>query len=294
MRVASGDGAAGPTPPDQSPGALARTWRTIGRDARGVRDVATIRLDPTYRRLAAGYVLPEGFQRVYCHHIRKTAGTSLFLSFLALGGEDPMDVWRRINSARLPRTISGGYGFASVHRKLLAEGAYLFARAHRPVVEQPLPRNTLTVTVLRDPVARAHSYFDYLVAGDTPDAPGRVAERERRLAYDGFDAFLDQVPDRHLLCQLQTFSTSLDVTEAVDRVAACSSVFFTESYAQGLAGLGARLDLPLAVHRARVTGTRSVLTESQEDRLRSMLAPEYELLSRLAAGGISGPPSNAQ
>lgn len=138
-------------------------------------------------------------------------------------------------------------------------------------------------------MARAHSYFDYLVAGDEPDAPGQVSLRERRLADDGFDAFLDRVPDRHLLCQLYTFSTRFDVSEAVDRIAGCSAVFFTEDYAAGLAGLSRRLDLPLDVHRARVTGTRSVLTASQADRLRAMLEPEYELLGRLASGGIAGP-----
>ena len=258
----------------------------IGRDIRGTRDVASMRLDPTYRRLAEAYELPDGSKRVYCHHIRKTAGTSLFLSFLALGGEDPMAVWQRITSARLPRTVSGGYAFASVHRRLISEGAYLYARAHRPVEEQPLPPRTFTVTVLRDPVARVHSYFDYLVTGDSVDAPGHVAERERRLAYDGFDGFLDRVPPRHLLTQLHTFSTMLDVSEATDRIAACSSVFFTEGYADGLADLANRLELPLAVHRARVTGSRSELTRAQTERLRQMLEPEYELLGRLAAGGI--------
>ena len=281
-----GDGAPerDPDRPAGSPGV-----RAVQRTVRGARDVASIHLDPTYRRLAAAYRFPDGSRRVYCHHIRKTAGTSLFLSFLALGGEDPMVVWRRLNTARLPRTTSGPYAYASVHRRLLAQGAYLFGRAHRPAEEQPLPPGTFTVTVLRDPVTRVHSYYDYLVAGDTPDAPGRVAEGERRLAADGFDAFLDRVPDRHLLCQLATFSTSLDVPEAVDRITACSSVFFTETYATGLAELGARLGLPLALHRARVTGSRSVLTGTQMDRLRSMLAPEYDLLDRLAAVGIAGP-----
>jgi len=289
--VAHGVGAAEGTSSRQPSGVVARAVDEMRRGAHGLRDVATIRLDPTYRRLAADYRFPDGSRRVYCHHIRKTAGTSLFLSFLALGGEDPMDVWRRINSARLPRTISGPYGFASVHRMLLSEGAYLFGRAHRPVVEQPLPPRTFTVTVLRDPVARVHSYFDYLVAGDTPDSPGRVAEQERRLAADGFDAFLARVPDRHLLCQLHTFSTAMDVSEAVDRIGSCSSVFFTESYAAGLADLGSRLDLPLGIHRARVTGGRSELTDVQVERLRSMLEPEYEMLGRLAAGGIAGPPA---
>jgi hypothetical protein len=260
-----------------------------GRDLQGIRDIAAIHLDPTYRRIAANYRFPDGSRRVYCHHIRKSAGTSLFFSFLALGGEDPLDVWRRINFSRLSRTVSGPYAFASVHRRLLAEGAYLFGRAHRPVEEQPLPSGTFTVTVLRDPVARAHSYYDYLVAGDDPDMPGQVVPRERGLADGGFDAFLDRVPDRHLLCQLHTFSTRLDVSEAVDRIAGCSSVFFTEDFASGLADLSRRLDLPLEVHRARVTGARSVLSASQVDRLRAMLEPEYELLGRLAAGGIAGP-----
>ena len=260
----------------------------MGRGVRGLRDVAAMRLDPTYRRLAAGYRLPDGSRRVYLHHIRKTAGTSVFLSFLALGGEDPMAVWRRINTARLPRTVTGGYAFVSVHRKLLAEGQYFFGRAHRPVEDQPLAKGTFTVTVLRDPVARVHSYFDYLVAGDVPDSPGWVVERERRMALDGFDSFLDQVPDRHLLSQLHTFSTSLDVSAAAERVAGCSAVFFTESYAEGLAALADRVGVPLAVHWARVTGSRTTLTSAQSDRLREMLEPEYRLLARLDAAGIGG------
>lgn len=261
--------------------------RTVA-GVRGLADVTEMRLDPTYRRLTADTRLAEGSRRVYLHHIRKTAGTSLMMSFLALGGEDPMDVWARINSRRLARTTSGPYAFASIHRKLLAEGAYLFGRAHRPAEEQPLPPDTCTVTVLRDPVARVRSYYDYLVVGDAIDSPGQVAPKERKLAADGFDAFLDRVPPPHLLTQLHTFSTRLDVTEATERIAACSVVFSTEGFARGLGDLATRLDLPLEMHRARVTGTRSELTEGQLDRLGTMVEPEYEMLRRLAAAGIGG------
>jgi len=290
--VADGEDAADLPVGRVPPGRITKAWRTARRDARGLRDVAQIRLDPSYRRLADGYGLPSGIRRVYCHHIRKTAGTSLFLSFLALGGEDPYDVWRRINTSRLPRTVSGPYAYASIHRRLLADGGYLFGRAHRPVVEQPLPPATFTVTVLRDPVARAHSYFDYLVSGDAPDAPGQVSERERRLAGGGFDAFLDQVPDRHLLCQLHTFSTTFDVSEATDRIGGCSLVLYTESFATGLETLAGRLDLPLGEYRARASGGRSELSDAQLERLRQRLAPEYELLDRLRVGGI-GPPTGS-
>ncbi len=246
-----------------------------------------MRTDPSFRRLAASYDLPGGYKRIYLHHIRKTAGTSLYLSFLALGGEDPMEVWRRITTSPLPRTVSGGYAFTANHRMLLAEGAYFFGRSHRTASRQPLPTRTFTVTVLRDPIDRVRSYFDYLIEGDDPNAPGRVTDWERRMAWDGFDAFLDRIPPEHLLSQVAMFSERFDVSEATDRIAACSSVFFTEDFAQGLGGLAQRLDLPLEVRRARVAGARTVLTDGQRERLRSRVEPEYELLRRLAEDGIA-------
>ncbi len=202
-----------------------------------------------------------------------------------------MDVWRRIAASRLQRTISGEYSFVSNTRSLLAEGAYFFGRSHRPAADQPLPPKTFTVTVLRDPIERVRSYFDYLVAGDDPSSPGRVATRERRRTWGGFDAFLDVVPATDLLNQLAMFSERHDVSEAVDRIAACSSVFFTEDFAGGLAALGRRLELPLVERQARVTGTRSLLTDAQVERLRARLEPEYELLRLLGEGGIAPAPT---
>ncbi len=279
--------------PLREPNPLRRTRNKLHRGIAGTRQMLELRFDPTYRRLAAGYRLPDGSRRVYCHHIRKTAGTSLLMSFLALGGEDPAVVWERMVAAPgLSRTVSGRYAFVSFHRQLLTEGAYFFGRAHRPVADQPLPPDTFTVTILRDPVTRVHSYFDYLTVGDAPGTPRPVAPRERSLAADGFDAFLERVPTRHLLSQINTFSSRLDVGEAVDRVAACSAVLFTERYEEGLAELATRLDLPLAPWRARVTEARSTLTPTQLERLRHRLEPEYELLARLRSGGLhgAGPP----
>jgi len=264
-----------------------RTARRFRRRARDVRAAWEIRTDPTYRRLADSYELPDGSRRIYCYHVRKTAGTSLHLSFMALGGEDPMDVYERIVNSRLHRTISGDYSFVSFNRRLLAEGAYFYGRSHRAAAAQPLPPRTFTVTVLRDPVERVHSYFDYLVSGDDPGMPGPVPAAERHLASEGFDAFLEQVPRELLQAQLAMFSDRFDVIEAVERIGACSSVFFTEDFAAGLAALGRRLELPLVGRRDRVTGGRSSLTESQRQRLLARLEPEYELLRRLDEAGIA-------
>ncbi len=278
--------AAGDTLP-QRKGALVRTSRRLRRQMSALRGRVELMTDPTYRRLAEECALPGGDRRVYCYHVRKTAGTSLFLSFLALGGEDPMAVWHRLASSRLQRTVSGGRAYASNDRRVLAEGAYLFGRSHRPFADQPLPTGTFTVTILRDPVARVHSYYDYLVAGDDPGLPGQVGRRDRRLVQGGFDAFLDRVPRDGLLTQLAMFSDRLDVAEAVDRIAGCSSVFFTEDFTEGLARLAERLDLPLEPRRARVTPLRSALTPDQRARLAARLEPEYELLRRLDRAGVA-------
>jgi len=270
---------------------LIPTWQPprwqLRRGASVLRDIWELRSDPTFRRMAKSYEFPDGSRRVYCYHIRKTAGTSLVQSFMALGGEDPMDVWRRTTNARLPRTISGKYIFAVNHRRLLAEGAYFYGRSHQAAVDQPLPRNTFTVTILRDPISRVHSYFDFLVKGDDPELPVRVSDQERSKALDGFDEFLNRVPTEHLMNQLSMFSKRYDISEAADRIAGCSSIFFTEDFSDGLSALARRLELPLEHRQARVTGARSVLTDGQRERLRTRLEPEYELLRRLEEGGIA-------
>jgi hypothetical protein len=270
-----------PAPRTKSPARRLRIHaeRSVSR----ARSHLELRLDSSYRRLARSYRLPDGSRRVYCYHVRKTAGTSLGFSFLALGDEDPLEVWRRMTTSRLRRTVSGPYAFAAYVPFVLSEGAYFFGRSHRSYDDQPLPEGTFTVTVLRDPLDRVHSYFDYLVAGDWL---GRLGGRERRRATGGFDAFLERVPDRNLLNQLATFSKQLDISEAVERIAGCSCVLSTSNFSRGLADLGRRLELPLAEHRVRVTTTRSSLSEEQRDRLLVRLQPEYEFLRRLESEGV--------
>jgi hypothetical protein len=204
-------------------------------------------------------------------------------------------VQRRIAASPLRRTSSGGYayvGAADLRPGLITDGAYFYAWSHLPAHQVSLPPGTFTVTILRDPVSRVVSYFNYLVQGDQPDASLRVPPEERALADGGFGAFLDRVPRRQLLRQLFTFSPSFDVEEAAEGVRSCSYVFTNERYEEGLAGLSERLALPLTTRRERVTRRSDPLPATHLDRLREVLQPEYALLHALGLElpGSGGPP----
>ena len=239
------------------------------------------RREPEYRRLARRNRLPEGMRRVYCHHVRKTAGTSLHYSFLALGGEEPADVQWRIARAPLHRTVSDGYAFVAHEQRLLEQGHYFYGWSHLPAHRISLPRRTFTVSILRDPVQRVVSLYSYLREGDDPDMAFPAPRSERALAERGFATFLDELPRKELLRQLFMFSPRFDVGEAADALAACSAVLLTESFAEDLGALARRLELPLAPHRARATRRRVTPSDAELERLRHMLEPEYELLHRI-------------
>jgi Sulfotransferase family len=239
------------------------------------------RKEPAYRRLARTYRLPEETKRVYCHHIRKTAGTSLHFSFLGLDGEDPDQVQRRLDTSALHRTISGQYAFVAHQHRLLEQGHYFYGWSHLPAHRISLPPRTFTVTILRDPVERIVSLYSYLREGDEAGMAFPAPYTERSMAQSGFSAFLEKLPKKELLRQVFMFSRTFSVAEATDQIARCSCVLFTEHYEFGLAALAERLNLPLVPRRARATHVRASLSNTELEQLRQVLEPEYELIRQL-------------
>jgi hypothetical protein len=116
---------------------------------------------------------PE-YKRVYHYHVRKTAGSSLNMAFWALGGpqveEQFMDRYRANGNA----VTGNGLKFVRGGPDQIASGDYFFAHTHIQAHRLEVPPGTFTITILRDPAARAISYYRYLLwARSDPEAGQR-------------------------------------------------------------------------------------------------------------------------
>ncbi len=236
------------------------------------------------RRLTRDFSFADGSRRVYHYHLRKTAGTSLNAAFWALGDADDEAVHRALRADRQHRVVAGGKVFVSHNRYLIRQGHYFFANSHFAWPEIPLPPQTCTVTIFRDPVARLVSHYKMLVHLLQTDTAGPVLrKREGGWVRGGLSGFLRVAPRAHLMRQLTMFSPRFDIHEAIDRVMACSHVMMTETFDQDLERLGTSLGLALRAQRRRVTPIDVEVTQVERDDARELLEPEYKLIEAARA-----------
>jgi hypothetical protein len=273
-------------PAGESLGSLVRT--RVRSSLRDLLETSVLGVETLKHPLPRVHDFPDGSERIYCFHVRKTGGTSLHRSFLSIGGEDPAVVERRLSSSFLHRTASGGYVFAVTQRRVLEQGRYFYGWSHMAAHKLKLPPQTFTVSILRDPVSRVASYYNYLLAGDPPGTAFPVPETERERARNGFHSLLDTMPRSELLRQLFMFSASFNVNEAVDRASRCSMLFFNEEYSQGLRQLSQRLNLRLEMRHDRAGTAKVELSQDEHDRVRALLEREYQMIEQLRDDRLSG------
>jgi hypothetical protein len=223
----------------------------------------------------------ENFDRLYFHHVRKTAGTSICVAFFALSGYDPYMIERRLYRYAFTRT--GGLRFVGPNKQLIQGGRYFFAASHFPsYVARPPSKGTFSFTVLRDPVNRVVSLYRYLRSADSDDRfTFRAPLVEQSWARGTLGDFLDHLPEPELLKQLHMFSPTGGVSETVDTLGKLQFVMYTEELAAGIQLLRERTGLKLDVGRERVSSASMEIPQSQLDRAREMLDPEYEMLRQL-------------
>ena len=229
-----------------------------------------------------GFDLGGGFRRIYHYHVRKTGGTSINHSFLSLGGEPAETVYGRLVNSRRHHVESGGRHFAAWDHTAIESGAYLYAFSHHPAYRLKLKPDTFTLTCFRDPVERVLSNFRMIVDIQKQGIsnPKNLFKGELDWVAGGFGEFLMKIPDIHLLNQIYMFSERLDPLEAAETAAACNVLLRTEDMAPGLEDISRQLNLNLASKHIRKSGETSV-EESDIERLREKLAPEYRFLEDL-------------
>lgn len=250
---------------------------------RGLQALRYYASDRKALRTAQSVPLPEGFARVYHHHIRRTGGTSLNAAFYATGGADFSEKEPLLASQGW--MVHGGRIFVAHNKFLIDRGSYFFARSHSPAHELRLPPRTFTVTILRDPVERVVSHYNVLAEWERSDVrhPSRAIEGPWLGA--SFSDFLTRIPREHLLRQLYTFSAGFSLDEAQAALSRLDAVLMNEDYAAGLAALAARLGLDLAVFREKASVAGAPVGASDLDRLRELMEPEYALIARIRGGG---------
>lgn len=258
---------------------------------RGVQALKFYAGERSALKTARPVALPEGFARIYHHHIRRSAGTSLNSAFFATGGPDFAATEPLL--ATQAWMVHGGRVYVAHNKFLIERGAYFFARSHSPAHELRLPPGTFSVTILRDPVERVISHYNVLMEWEknNVDHPSRATEGQ--WLGRSFADFLDRMPREHLSRQLFTFSSRFDVDEARVAIAKVDCVLIRGRFADGLAALGARLGLDLALYHDKTSVPAANIAENDRDRLREMLAAEYALLEAVRGAANVHPGASA-
>jgi hypothetical protein len=261
---------------------------------------------------------PDSFDRILHLHVRKTAGSSLDSAFWALGGPEVEGI-SKVDA--VGKTVTGnGLNFVFHDADLIAKGDYFFASSHIPAYRLRILPGTFTVTILRDPLSRAISYYQYLLWARThPHAfdvepfieslrresgflDGRFHHFRRQLSRSRsehpiralglgrrkpkdvsrtFANFLTLTPARHLFTQIHMFSPHMDPSEAADNALACSMICFTETFREDLEHLGSRLGVNLHQKREKSFVEEVELSPREVQLLQARLKPEYEMIDRI-------------
>jgi hypothetical protein len=233
------------------------------------------------RRPRSDYLIGGKFRRLYHYHIRKTAGTSLNAAFWQLAGVDFLKFGTRTKVVKNDLIIVRG------EKKEIERGHYFYASSHIPAHELKLPEDTFTITILRDPMDRLLSYYQYLLwarhdpLADTQEPFFKELAPEIANLENGFVGFLENTPKEHLLRQLFMFSSNYDVSEATARILACSAVGFCESFVQFLNYISECLDLVLKVKEKRRFSYGFRLSATEFNEAREILEPEFRLVEQV-------------
>lgn len=226
------------------------------------------------------------YRRIYFYHIQKAGGSSVRRSFYNLA--QPVEKVPPIfHNPTVRRAIIGDKVYVSHHVGLINQGLYFFASSHLPMWEISLPSDTFTFTCVRHPVKRFLSRYRELLFFHERQSHNFHLKNVQDWFSPDFMTMMGQVPDEELLFQLNMFSQSLSVDEAVRNVQNLSYYFLTSDMTLGVQFLAEHLNLPLELYHDRKTQYDYEPTLEQMAYLEERLQPEIEMYEQLEASYLS-------
>jgi len=162
-----------------------------------------------------------------------------------------------------------------------------FAFSHDPKWAIKLPTGTTTITCLRDPLARATSYYNYILSIRDEVRANKnhphVNMPDLAWAHDNWRKFICQVPHKHISNQLWMFDKEFNPASAATQIEAINIVLTTETLNRSINNIpGVKL---IPRHFGATKVKRSIPHEFS-DELRNMLRSEYEMINILKDKGV--------
>ncbi len=196
------------------------------------------------------------------------------MSFLGLTGKDPNKLYPELGRSKFKRLIIDDKVYVGWNKLLLEQGNYFYGFSHKPMHAINLPEDTFTITILRDPVKRAISYYNMLKSFEKNNPSHPVLKTEGQYLGESFSDFLGKVPTERLSRQLFMFSEEFNVEEALENISNINFVMSTENYENDLKKLGEELNLNLKSYRSQVSQTKYIPTLKEVEILETLLEKE--------------------
>jgi len=225
----------------------------------------------------------SNFERIYFYHVRKAGGQSIYNAILeAICGESSQWVEQWLARTKAVFLLDKKQLLTAWEANEINRQDFYFAFSHQPQhALKPFGNDVFTFTCLRNPVSRVVSYYRMLMGFKEREERPEILQTEGRYLEGTFGSFIEELDGANLLTQLWMFSKRLDPEEAFDNVLGLSYHFFLEDYEAGLAELGSRLGMNLAVKHVMPSTYEFEPTDSELNRLYDRLESEIKLYDAL-------------
>lgn len=234
--------------------------------------------------IVQNYKIAQKYKRIYHYHIRKTAGTSLNMSFLVLTGKNPDELYPKLSRSKFKRLILKDKVYVGWNKLLIEQGHYFYAFSHIPMHKIKVPDDSFTITILRDPVKRAISYYNMLKSFEKNNPAHPVLKTEGQYLGESFADFLKKAPVERLSRQLYMFSKEFNTEEAFENISKVNFVMSTENFEEDLKKLGKKLKLKLQSYRSQVSQVKYTPTVKELEILETLLEKEIFFYKQVTGG----------